>query len=431
MHGMISAQCRERLRVLGPTLFLCVFTVETIVLLTSCGGAGSTSKPPPPTATLPSITAQPASQAIPINRSGTFTVTASGTAPLTYQWYRNGVTVSNGNAASFSTPIITASDSGTNYSVTVSNSAGSVSSTVASLVTGPRAPAIGDYRYLMMEQLPSGFNFSGVGTFILGSDTGTFPGALGAPLKLGESVSQISAKLTVCTWPTNVFGIPQSYSYISTSYDQAQTAGKYAQTYSQFLQSLNDPNVLIYSMDIRPPCVNGVGVAYIQFAQPGSPPGAGGFDQRMEVIDPANLQSQVAADGAASRIVTAASFDDTSGKVVLLSYGWQGDTTTAYQAETFIAQPASVLADDEQLANQGYFISAFGGNDHDGYMIIGMRVQGDTTPRPYIAFNGDPINPQQSQGNQPTYPDPFLYTVTTWSLYNTTNAGMGPNFVEQ
>jgi hypothetical protein len=34
------------------------------------------------------------------------------------------------------------------------------------------------------------------------------------------------------------------------------------------------------------------------------------------------------------------------------------------------------------MAGEGYIISAFGGNDTNGYMLIGMRVQGDTLPRP-------------------------------------------------
>jgi hypothetical protein len=38
------------------------------------------------------------------------------------------------------------------------------------------------------------------------------------------------------------------------------------------------------------------------------------------------------------------------------------------------------------LAGEGYFISAFGGNDTDGYMFIGMRVQRDSLPRPI--YNG-------------------------------------------
>ena len=43
---------------------------------------------------------------------------------------------------------------------------------------------------------------------------------------------------------------------------------------------------------------------------------------------------------------------------------------------------AAAWSEAQTLANQGYFIGAVGGNDTDGYLIVGMRVQGDTMPRP-------------------------------------------------
>lgn len=43
-------------------------------------------------------------------------------------------------------------------------------------------------------------------------------------------------------------------------------------------------------------------------------------------------------------------------------------------------------------AANGYFISAFGGKDTDGYVLIGERVQRDTLPRP-INDVGVPLVP--------------------------------------
>ena len=90
--------------------------------------------------------------------------------------------------------------------------------------------------------------------------------------------------------------------------------------------------------------------------------------------------------GRKSRVITAASFD-ASGNAVMISYGWQGDTTTVYDAQTTVVSPRQVVTAATTLANEGYFISAFGGNDTDGYILIGMRVQGDTLPRPITALN--------------------------------------------
>jgi hypothetical protein len=89
----------------------------------------------------PAITTQPASQTVSAGSSVTFTVVASGTAPLTYQWKKNGVAIPNANTASLALTSVTSADAGS-YSVVVSNSAGSATSsaavlTVNALASGP------------------------------------------------------------------------------------------------------------------------------------------------------------------------------------------------------------------------------------------------------------------------------------------------------
>jgi len=80
----------------------------------------------------PSITTQPSSQAVNPGSSVTFTVTASGTAPLTYQWTFNGANISGATAASFTKSNVQSSDAG-NYAVVVGNVAGSATSANAVL----------------------------------------------------------------------------------------------------------------------------------------------------------------------------------------------------------------------------------------------------------------------------------------------------------
>src|SRR5205807_1131799 len=60
----------------------------------------------------PTITTQPASQMVTAGQTATFTVTATGTAPLTYQWQRNGTAIGAATAASYTTPATTAADNG-------------------------------------------------------------------------------------------------------------------------------------------------------------------------------------------------------------------------------------------------------------------------------------------------------------------------------
>lgn len=94
--------------------------------------------------TAPSIVAQPVNQTVTAGQSATFSVTASGTAPLNYQWNKNGTAISGATSAAYSTPPTTTADSGAQFNVVVSNASGSVTSTAATLTvnTGSTAPTI-------------------------------------------------------------------------------------------------------------------------------------------------------------------------------------------------------------------------------------------------------------------------------------------------
>ncbi len=90
---------------------------------------------------VPSITTHPASQTVPNGGSATFSVTASGTGPLSYQWQRNGVNISGARSPSYSIGPVTSADHGATFRVVVANAAGSVTSNSATLsVTSNRPP---------------------------------------------------------------------------------------------------------------------------------------------------------------------------------------------------------------------------------------------------------------------------------------------------
>jgi hypothetical protein len=97
----------------------------------------------------PSIVSQPASQTIISGSTATLSVTATGTAPLTYQWYvgTSGSTnspVSGATSSSYTTPPLAST---TSYWVQVSNPAGTASSTTATIsvaaITAPPTPPFG------------------------------------------------------------------------------------------------------------------------------------------------------------------------------------------------------------------------------------------------------------------------------------------------
>jgi hypothetical protein len=87
----------------------------------------------------PSITVQPADQSIRAGQTATYSVTAAGTAPLSYQWQKNGTAIAGATSASYTTPAATTADNGATFAVVVSNSAGSATSRSARLTVGPAA----------------------------------------------------------------------------------------------------------------------------------------------------------------------------------------------------------------------------------------------------------------------------------------------------
>jgi hypothetical protein len=98
------------------------------VLVLEAGGAA----PVPP-----SITSQPANKSVTAGQTATFSVNASGSAPLSYQWQRNGTNIPGATGASYATAATVIGDSGSTFRVIVSNLAGSVTSGAAVLTVNP------------------------------------------------------------------------------------------------------------------------------------------------------------------------------------------------------------------------------------------------------------------------------------------------------
>lgn len=83
-------------------------------------------------ATAPSISQQPKSLIVSNGATASFSVTAGGTAPLSYQWFKSSASLAGATSSSFSILSATTNDSG-NYGVVITNSAGSITSSVAAL----------------------------------------------------------------------------------------------------------------------------------------------------------------------------------------------------------------------------------------------------------------------------------------------------------
>jgi hypothetical protein len=92
-------------------------------------------KPPAP----PSIVTQPTGATIPLGNQLSLSVMVSGDYPMSYQWYKGATLLLGKTDASLNILTVADSDAGS-YTVTVSNSGGSVTSNAAVVVVGPATP---------------------------------------------------------------------------------------------------------------------------------------------------------------------------------------------------------------------------------------------------------------------------------------------------
>ncbi len=89
----------------------------------------------------PAIVTQPASQSVVAGANVSFSVTASGVAPLSYQWRFNGANLSGANGNSLTLAGVQPANAGS-YAVVVTNSLGSATSSAAVLTVQPAAGTV-------------------------------------------------------------------------------------------------------------------------------------------------------------------------------------------------------------------------------------------------------------------------------------------------
>ncbi len=104
-------------------------------------GAGSVGRIQYTAGQPPAISLQPAPQTVPVGGTATFSVSASGSAPLVYQWQRNHVDIPGANSATLSVSNVQPADDGAMFRCEVLNDFNSVFSNDAELVvTANTAP---------------------------------------------------------------------------------------------------------------------------------------------------------------------------------------------------------------------------------------------------------------------------------------------------
>jgi hypothetical protein len=115
--------------------WILIIALPLVACSGSSGGGGSNSTP-----TAPSIVTPPAVTAVVVGQPATFTVVAAGSAPLAYQWHENGQDVAGANAATYTTPPTVAADDGATLSVTITNTAGGITSGTVRLTVTAALP---------------------------------------------------------------------------------------------------------------------------------------------------------------------------------------------------------------------------------------------------------------------------------------------------
>lgn len=373
--------------------FFSAFVALVAMPQVGCGGSHTMATTPP---TPLSIVLQPANASAPLGQAATFKVVASGTGTLTYQWSRDGEAIPGAIANAYTTPPVTAGDTGSTFSVAVQSGDATVVSDPATLTVGPRSPAAGDLRFQAVDSGAtdsiSGWGFTSHVAYPSGF---YYPNDIGTPLRLGagQCVPGITQD---CWWGYTVWPVPKNVSSSITYLPDV------LEKLDADLANHNSPNTVISSLDIEAP--NDVfGVSLVQGA-------SSGFDMSHESVALNSVAAQATKDGSEGRVVTAISFNDATGQVDLLSYGWTGTQGVVYETDVLTSSYDNIGGAASTLANAGYIITAFGGNSMDGYLLVGTRVKGDTLRRPLL------LSPDASVSTQG-------YALVGWAVNNFPNGG--------
>jgi hypothetical protein len=130
---------KMQLRAHWQVLILLGVLLTPVIFLPGCGSASNGSGNPGG-GVAPTITSQPTSANVNVGQSATFSLMATGTAPLSYAWTSNGMAVGT-NSSTYTISQTTSAENGAQIQVTVSNGAGSKASNIVTLTVNPAGVA--------------------------------------------------------------------------------------------------------------------------------------------------------------------------------------------------------------------------------------------------------------------------------------------------
>ena len=149
------------------------------------------------------ITVPPQSQSVLAGQAVTFSVVATGTPPLNYQWLFNGTNLSGATTNPFSLATVQSTNGG-NYSVIVSNFAGSVTSAAATLTVVFTNPVV--FAQWNFNSVPPDAN-TGTGTTApaIGTGTASLVGGTTATFATGDTTLDPAPAADNTGWNTTAY----------------------------------------------------------------------------------------------------------------------------------------------------------------------------------------------------------------------------------
>jgi hypothetical protein len=147
-------------------------TVSGLLGYTSSATAAVTVGFTAPVPGFPGIQLQPADTTATVGETVSFSVGVSGASPLVYQWKKDGVAIANSGSGTLTLSNVQAGDAGS-YTVTITNSAGSITSNPAALVVSGAVTGSGPVIAHQPESV-----VTAIGSTVEFSVTATGPGPL-------------------------------------------------------------------------------------------------------------------------------------------------------------------------------------------------------------------------------------------------------------
>lgn len=206
-----------------------------------------------------------------------------------------------------------------------------------------------------------------------------YSGAYAMPLELDGSACNADAQQAgICSW---------NYSVAGSATSTPLTTG--ALFLSDPISELTGPasltNAVVDSLDIER--------SQGAFALSATSTTAATLLPVLQHVPIASLAALAAQAGASGQVATAIAMDSATTAYLYL-YGWQSDTTSHYETSVVSGDYATLASSATTLAQQGYVITACGGNNAVGFTLIGTRLAGTSMPRTLTALTGTALTSQ-------------------------------------